>query len=216
MKKIVYFMLIGLFSVVYVSAQRNPRTTSTRTATSSEATTPTELPQQPVAPSTSSRNNDGGVVIGTITDQTYSGTPFTPDPIIRDGNVTLVKNKDYTISYANNVNAGVATVTIVGKGNYRDTKEIKFNIVPKSLNQVMITPINDQTFRNAAIAPDILIKDGAKVLVKDTDYTLTYNNNLNVGTATVTITGKGNYKDTKTLNFRIVAKSMIGKPASSR
>lgn len=220
MKKILFLVLIGLCSVVYVSAQRNPRATA-KTATSSAATTSanaTEKPQQPVTTPTAppSTGNDGGVVVGPITDQVYTGVAFTPDPIIRDGSVTLVKNKDYTINYANNVNVGVATVTIVGKGNYRDTKEIKFNITPKSINQVMINPVNDQTFRNSPIAPDIQIKDGVKVLVKDTDYTLTYNNNLNVGTASVTITGKGNYKDAKTLNFRIVAKSMSGKPTSGR
>lgn len=221
MKKILFLVLIGLCSVVYVSAQRNQRTTA-RTTTSSAATTTsavaTEQPQQPVTAGTSSSSSssdDGGVVVGPITDQVYTGVAFTPDPIIRDGSVTLVKNKDYTINYANNVNVGVATVTIVGKGNYRDTKEIKFNITPKSINQVMINPVNDQTFRNSPIAPDIQIKDGAKVLIKDTDYTLTYNNNLNVGTASVTITGKGNYKDAKTLNFRIVAKSMSGKPTTS-
>ena len=41
-------------------------------------------------------------------------------------------------------------------------------------------------------------------LVNGTDYTVTYKNNKNIGTATVTITGKGDYKGTKTLKFRIV------------
>ena len=100
---------------------------------------------------------------------------------------------------------------IVGKGNYSDTREIKFNILAKPIGSLMINPLNDQTFRNAPIAPDILIKDGAKVLVRDADYTLTYANNLNVGMASVTITGKGNYKDTKVMNFRIIAKSMSGR-----
>jgi hypothetical protein len=42
-----------------------------------------------------------------------------------------------------------------------------------------------------------------KVLVKDTDYTVTYKNNTEAGTAEVVITGKGNYKGTKTLSFTI-------------
>ena len=42
-----------------------------------------------------------------------------------------------------------------------------------------------------------------KVLVKDTDYTVTYKNNNYVGTAKVIITGIGNYTGTKTLIFRI-------------
>ena len=48
------------------------------------------------------------------------GAPYMPEPVIRDGNKTLIKNKDYTVSYTNNVNVGVAIVTISGRGNYRD------------------------------------------------------------------------------------------------
>ncbi len=41
------------------------------------------------------------------------------------------------------------------------------------------------------------------VLVKDTDYTLSYSNNTNVGTATVTATGKGNYSGTVSSTWTI-------------
>ena len=38
---------------------------------------------------------------------------------------------------------------------------------------------------------------------KDIDYTLTYKNNINVGTATVIIKGKGTYSGSLKLNFKI-------------
>ena len=45
---------------------------------------------------------------------------------------------------------------------------------------------------------------GADVrLTKDTDYTVTYSNNVNAGEAVVTFTGKGNYTGTITKNFTI-------------
>ena len=45
---------------------------------------------------------------------------------------------------------------------------------------------------------------GADVrLTKDTDYTVTYSNNVNAGQAVVTFTGKGNYTGTITKNFTI-------------
>jgi len=157
-----------------------------------------------------SQNDNSGIVVAQIPDQIYSGVAFTPEPVIKDGIVTLIKNKDYTVNYSNNVNVGTATITIVGKGNYTDTKEVKFNITPKSINQIVINPVPDQTFRNALITPDILIKDVGRTLIKDTDYTLSYSNNMNVGTASITVTGKGNYKDSKNVTFRIVAKSMGG------
>ena len=168
--------------------------------------TPTAAP-----PAAQSFPQESSIVVSPVVDQVYIGAAFTPELTIRDGSTILVKDKDYTINYINNVNVGTATITIVGKGNYSDTREIKFNILAKPIGSLMINPLNDQTFRNAPIAPDILIKDGAKVLVRDADYTLTYANNLNVGMASVTITGKGNYKDTKVMNFRIIAKSMSGR-----
>ncbi|MDR3328106.1 MAG: hypothetical protein LBT04_08325 [Prevotellaceae bacterium] len=153
---------------------------------------------------------DSGIVVSAVADQSYTGVPFTPDVTIKDGSKILVKNVDYTLSYSNNVNVGKATVVVLGRGNYVDTKEVNFNIVPKSINSVMINPIQEQTYRASAITPDILIKDGNKTLAKDVDYTVTYSNNMNVGSASVTITGKGNYKDSKTMMFRINAKSMKG------
>ena len=42
-----------------------------------------------------------------------------------------------------------------------------------------------------------------KTLVAGTDYTVTYKNNVKVGTATVVITGKGNFTGTKTITFTI-------------
>ena len=172
--------------------------------------TPTAAP-----PAAQSFPQESSIVVSPVVDQVYTGAACTPELTIRDGSTILVKDKDYTINYINNVNVGTATITIVGKGNYSDTREIKFNILAKPIGSLMINPLNDQTFRNAPISPDILIKDGAKVLVRDADYTLTYANNLNVGMASVTITGKGNYKDTKVMNFRIIAKSMSGRNTPS-
>ena len=45
-------------------------------------------------------------------------------------------------------------------------------------------------------------------LKEGTDYTVSYQNNTNIGTATVTITGKGNYTGTITKTFKIVPKKV--------
>ena len=42
-------------------------------------------------------------------------------------------------------------------------------------------------------------------LVEGVDFTVTYSNNVDVGTATVTVTGKGNYKGTMKLSFKIIS-----------
>jgi len=171
---------------------------------------------QPRTQSAASNDTSGGFVIAKVPDQVYTGVAFTPELSIKDGNRTLVKNIDYTLTYQNNVNVGAATIAILGKGNYQGTTTVTFQITPKSMNSVGINPIADQTFRGTPITPEVSIKDGNRPLVKDVDYTLSYSNNVNVGGATVTITGKGNYKDTKTITFRINAKSFGGATSGTR
>ncbi|MBE5926960.1 MAG: hypothetical protein E7270_08380 [Lachnospiraceae bacterium] len=58
-------------------------------------------------------------------------------------------------------------------------------------------------YSGTAKQPSVTVKYGSKVLTKGIDYTVTYSNNLNIGTAKVIITGKGNYKGTITKTFTI-------------
>lgn len=59
---------------------------------------------------------------------TYDGNRNTPDPVVVLDGVTLVKDRDYTISYSDNLDAGEATVTITGTGNYTGTANQTFTI----------------------------------------------------------------------------------------
>lgn len=43
-------------------------------------------------------------------------------------NVTLKKDRDFTVSYKNNVKPGTATVTVTGKGNFSGSKKLTFRI----------------------------------------------------------------------------------------
>ena len=67
----------------------------------------------------------------TIPDQYYTGSPITPSVTITASSGTVLKQGvDYTLSYANNINVGTATVTITGKGSYAgESKKMTFNIV---------------------------------------------------------------------------------------
>lgn len=59
------------------------------------------------------------------------------------------------------------------------------------------------TYDGKAKTPAVTVKDGYQTLTKDTDYTVSYQNNVNVGTATVIVTGIGNYTETVTVDFTI-------------
>ena len=50
------------------------------------------------------------------------------------------------------------------------------------------------------------VKLGQQILDPDIDYTIVYQNNVNIGTASVIITGKGHYTGSVTKNFSITAK----------
>lgn len=68
-----------------------------------------------------------------IENLTYNKQPQTPEYIVKDGETVLVKDRDYTVEYTNNVNAGTATVTFTGKGNYTGTKDETFTILQAHL-----------------------------------------------------------------------------------
>ncbi len=67
-----------------------------------------------------------------IPDKTYTGNaiePAVPNPKIGGSEVKLVKGKDYTVTYRNNVNIGTATMIVQFKGNYTGGFTKTFKIV---------------------------------------------------------------------------------------
>lgn len=75
------------------------------------------------------------------------------------------------------------------------------------VSTLTVDAIADQTKTDSEIKPALTVKDGDKVLVEGTDYTVKYSANVEAGKAAVTITGKGDYAGTRTVNFNIVAKA---------
>ncbi len=84
-------------------------------------------------PSVSDSKKISSLKITSPKSQTYTGKAKTPDVTIKDGDYTLKKGTDYTLTYKNNKKIGKATVTIKGKGKYTGTKSVTFNIVPKKV-----------------------------------------------------------------------------------
>ena len=133
---------------------------------------------------------------------------------VKNGSVTLTSGNDYSVSYANNTNAGSATATITGKGRYKGTKTLTFKINAASLAGAGVTGISNKIYNGSIQTQNPVVKVGDRVLTNGTDYTLSYSNNTNVGTATVTTTGKGNYTGTVSKTFTISAASLAGAEVS--
>ena len=72
-------------------------------------------------------------VIEPIATQQYTERPVTPIPEVyyrEEGKETqrLYLGKDFSVTYKNNVNVGMAELTIHGKGGYKGQKTVTFNI----------------------------------------------------------------------------------------
>ena len=89
-----------------------------------------ESGQQATATATITPRSIEGAVFGNIAAQSYSGEALTPVVTVTLDNQPLVGDRDYTVSYADNVNVGEATVTVTGIGNYQGSVQTKFIITP--------------------------------------------------------------------------------------
>ena len=145
--------------------------------------------------------------IGSIPNQTYTGNSISALPVITYNGATLTKGTDYTLTYSNNVNVGTGTVTITGKGNFKGTTSKTFSISARAMSDTSVANVSSQTYTGNVISPLPTITYNNKTLKKDTDYTLSYSDNINVGTATITITGKGNFTGMTSMTFIITQKS---------
>ena len=142
----------------------------------------------------------------------YSGKANMPAVTVKIGQAVLKQDTDYTVAYENNVNVGTATITITGKGIYTGSKKVTFTIKKAPVTQVSIKgakvtlTTTKYTYNGKAKKPGVTLKLGKVTLKKNTDYTISYKNNKNIGKATVTIKGKGKYIGTITKTFTISAK----------
>lgn len=95
-----------------------------------------------------------------------------------------------------------------GKIVYADGKAVdstkKVSYKTTDVGTLKISEISDKTFTGKAIKPAVTVKDGKTKLKKDTDYTLSYSCNTDIGIASVIITGKGKYSGTIKQNFNII------------
>lgn len=139
----------------------------------------------------------------TINDQVYTGQALTPPATVTVNGTVLKEGEDFTVEYSNNIEAGKASATIKGKGDYAGEAAAAFEIAKADLTKASIQAIATQTYTGKALTPAVSVKMGNKALKKDKDYTVKYASNVNAGKAKVTVTGKGNYEGTKAAAFTI-------------
>ncbi|MCR5145583.1 MAG: fibronectin type III domain-containing protein [Lachnospiraceae bacterium] len=148
--------------------------------------------------------------IADIEDQIYTGKKIAPSVVVSKDGVALTLDKDYEVSYSNNINVGedTATVTVTGKGNYAGTITKNFSIVTRDITgnaNLTFSSIEDQTYTGYALTPEFNVYYDGKQLVKGVDYEITtWDNNTKLGEATVNIKGIGTFSGTNSTKFKIV------------
>lgn len=141
-----------------------------------------------------------------------------PVPRITWQGKNLVKNKDFKVSYPSSdgeipyQTAGNYEILIEGTGNYTGQRTIDFIITDfKPVSKLMIGKIPNQIYTGDVIEPDLIVIDGKTILQEGEDYSVSYQNNVSVGTATAVISGMGNYAGIRRVTYKIAAVANVSK-----
>ena len=174
--------------------------------------------ENPVKVSKGATYVDSGVTVAGMT-KNADGTTYTPYGYTVSGPV--IKKDGTVVSSVDTSNVGTYTLTYTvhepnsSVDGMSVTREVEIESKDISENNPDITvsiPTEDRVYKDAEYKPVVTIKDNAKTLVENTDYTVSYSNNINAGMATITIKGINNYTGTRTINFIITQMAVTIKP----
>lgn len=137
----------------------------------------------------------------------FNNTEIKPTVVTRlkDNNNVLLEGTDYILTFDNNINAGIATVTIAGTGDYTGSISSNYEILPISIVNATINGINSRyNYTGLAIVPEFTVTINSSVLQAEKDYTYIFSNNTNITKkGYLTVEGIGNYKESVGAYFEI-------------
>ena len=88
-----------------------------------------------------------------LNDVTYNGLAQRQEPTVKDGDKTLTKDKDYTLSFTEDVtNVGTVRVTVTGKGNYAGSADVAYQILPAKL--IVTTPSDSMVYNGKPLTAE--------------------------------------------------------------
>ena len=114
---------------------------------------------------------------------------------------------NYTLP--DNLAAGTHTYLLICTSDgYSKSKEITITVTPISLECAEVT-VQNPTYNGIAQEPEVTVKLGDKTLWKDNDYNMEeVTKQINAGSYQLTINGGGNYTGTKTVEWKILPKTV--------
>lgn len=98
--------------------------------------------------------------------------------------------------------SGNAVITATAKDGSNTAVSIDVKVC-NDIGAAVVSGITDKTYTGKAVTQKLKVTCSGKPLVENTDFTVTYKNNIYPGSATVTIAGKGSYTGTISKTFAI-------------
>ena len=125
---------------------------------------------------------------------TYTGNELTQTVTVTVNGKTLTVGKDYTVSGLTGTEPGSYPVTVTGTGNYTGKVTKSFTISKAQISSAAITyDAGPYGYTGKEWKPEVAVSFNDAALTADTDYTVSYENNINAGTAKIIITGIGDH-----------------------
>lgn len=125
---------------------------------------------------------------------TYTGNELTQTVTVTVNGKTLTVGTDYTVSGLTGTEPGSYPVTVTGTGNYTGKVTKSFTISKAQISSAAITyDAGPYGYTGKEWKPEVAVSFNDAALTADTDYTVSYENNINAGTAKIIITGIGDH-----------------------
>lgn len=153
-----------------------------------------------------------GVTITEKQGNEITSETVTADNIVVKYNNKVIDNGFNVTSKLSPADKEVVLVTIeANDNNFTGKKTQAFNI-RKHISKGYTVEAPAYTYTGKAIEPSLTFKKDGKIvsLVKGTDYTVSYSDNINAGTCNITVGGQGKYIGTIIGHFEIKPKSVSG------
>jgi len=139
----------------------------------------------------------------------YTGKKITISTLRVYDHKTLLTTKDYKAVYTNNLNAGTATITVTGKGNYQKSVSQTFEITPRNFEDTVADDLAVME-TGSVLTPKPVVKYGSTTLKLNKDYTVAEKDGKTLQSPdkyTLVLTGLVNYSGTKEINYTIGKKT---------
>ena len=123
----------------------------------------------------------------------YSAEDITPEVTVADGESTLLEGEDYDLAISDNHDVGTATVTVTGKGAYKDTDNATFTITQAPLT---VTADDKERHEDDEVSPELTISysgwkgsDDESVLLTAPTIQCAVTSDSPMGTYPITVSG---------------------------